>query len=204
MGQDCEYQTYQDTVPPIYSEIISKEIGHRLMDLSVGGSSNYTIFHTFIKNIYRIKENDIVIFGWTQPIRFRVASKINNFFDVLIAVAPQMSHMTDISINVFNQIHVNRSEHSIYFDELCDYITVINKITSQNKTLHWTWVEPSKSIDNYEKKYYELLVPFKKYKTIREETNNKIDDFHYGGVGHSDLAIDLLEKLKNFNNPLIF
>jgi hypothetical protein len=203
MGNDCQYLTYQENVPKIYSEIISDKLNYNLKDMSVGGCSNYTIFHTFIKVIDLIGPDDILIFGWTQVIRFRVASKINNFYDVLIAVAPQMSDMTDFSINVLNQLNINHSEKSIYFDELCDFIKIINKITSKNKTLHWTWVEPTKQIDidvnQYEKKYYELLVPFKKYKTVRQETNNKIDDFHYGGDGHNDLANDLLEKLKNFN-----
>lgn len=204
MGQDCQYLTYQKDVPPIYSEIIAENLSYNLMDLSVGGCSNYTIFHTFIKIMYQIKPNDILIFGWTQPIRFRISSKRNDFFDVLIAVAPHMLDNMDIDIDTLNQINVNRSEHSIYFDELCDYIKVINKITSQNKTLHWTWVEPPKTIDAYVKNYYDLLLPFKKYKTVREETNGRIDDFHYGGVGHADLATDLLQKLIFFSKPLIF
>ena len=166
--------------------------------MSNGGCSNYSILHTYIKNIDKIKSNDILIFGWTQPIRFRIASKRNDFYDVIIAVAPYMKEFIDVSIDTLNDITINRSTHSIYWDELIDYINIINKSSKESSIFHWTWVEPTKEIETniYESKFYQLLLPFKKYKTVREETNGKVDDFHYGEVGHSELANDLLIEIK--------
>ena len=104
------------------------------MDMSMGGCSNQSILHNYIKNISKIKPNDILIFGWTQPIRFRIASKRNDFYDVIIAVAPHMKEFIDMSIDTLNDITINRSTHSIFWDELNDYITVINE-SSKNSLI---------------------------------------------------------------------
>ena len=192
------YVPYKGYCPKIFSNILSEELDLNLMDMSIGGCSNQSILHTYIKNISKINSNDILIFGWTQPIRFRIASKRNDFYDVIIAVAPHMKDFIDMSIDTLNDITINRSTHSIFWDELNDYITVINESSKNSLIFHWTWVEPTKEIDNniYESKFYEQLIPFKKYKTVREETNGDIDDFHYGEMGHKELADDLLVVIK--------
>lgn len=192
------YVPYKGYCPKIFSNILSEELDLNLMDMTIGGCSNQSILHTYIKNMTKIKSNDILIFGWTQPIRFRIASKRNDFYDVIIAVAPHMEEFIDMSIDTLNDITINRSTHSIFWDELNDYITVINESSKGSLIFHWTWVEPTKEINSniYESKFYEKLLPFKKYKTVREETNGDIDDFHYGEMGHKELADDLLVVIK--------
>jgi hypothetical protein len=192
------YIPYKGYCPKIFSDILSEELDLNLIDMSVGGCSNQTILHTYIKNVNKIKSNDILIFGWTQPIRFRIASKRNDFYDVIIAVAPYMEEFIDMSIDTLNDITINRSTHSIFWDELIDYVNIINKTSNESLIFHWTWVEPTKDIDTnvYENKFYNLLEPFKKYKTVKEETNGAIDDFHYGEAGHIELANDLLGRIK--------
>lgn len=192
------YVPYKGYCPKIYSNLISEELNLNLMDMSMGGCSNQSILHTYIKNIDNIKQDDIVIVSWTQPIRFRIASKRNDFYDVIIAVAPYMEEFIDMSIDSLNDFTINRSTHSIYWDELVDYVNVINKSTKTSNIVHWTWVSPTDKIDTniYEQQFYDLLLPFKKYKSVREETNGIIDDFHYGEDGHMELATDLLTKIK--------
>jgi hypothetical protein len=192
------YVPYKGYCPKIFSNILSEELDLNLVDMSMGGCSNQSIFHTYIKNVSNIKPNDILIFGWTQPIRFRIASKRNDFYDVIIAVAPYMEEFIDMSIDTLNDITINRSTHSIFWDELIDYINIINKSSNKSLIFNWTWVEPTKQFDTnvYESKFYDLLIPFKKYKTVKEETNGDVDDFHYGEVGHIELANDLLDKIK--------
>jgi hypothetical protein len=81
---------------------------------------------------------------------------------------------------------------------MTDYVNIINKSLKTKFVYHWTWVSPTDKIDSniYEKQFYNLLSPFKKYKTVREETNGDVDDFHYGEVGHNELANDLLCEIK--------
>lgn len=192
------YVPYKGYCPKIFSNIISEELNLNLMDMSAGGCSNQSIFHTYVKNIDKIKSDDIIVFGWTQPIRFRIASKRNDFYDVIIAVAPYMEEFIDVSIDALNDITINRSTYSIYWDELIDYINVINKSNKSPYNFHWTWVEPTDKIRTnfYENKFYDLLLPFKKYKSVKEETNGDVDDFHYGEVGHIELANDLMVEIK--------
>ena len=192
------YVPYKGYCPKIYSNIISEELDLNLMDMSMGGCSNQSILHTYIKNIDNINQDDIVIVGWTQPIRFRIASKRNDFYDVIIAVAPYMEEFIDMSVDSLNDFTINRSTHSIYWDELIDYIKVIDKSTKTKNIIHWTWVSPTDKIDTniYERQFYNLLLPFKKYKSVKEETNGDVDDFHYGEVGHMELAVDLLDEIK--------
>jgi hypothetical protein len=195
---ESPYISYKGYCPKIYSNIISEELGLNLMDMSMGGCSNQSIVHKYIKNIDLINPNDTVIFGWTQPIRFRIGSKRNDFYDVIIAVAPHMQEFIDMSIDSLNDITINRSKYSIFWDELIDYVNLINKTLKCKSIHHWTWVNPTDKIDTnlYESQFYDLLLPFKKYSSVREETNGIIDDFHYGELGHSQLAKDLLSKIR--------
>ena len=79
------------------------------------------------------------------------------------------------------------------------YIKLINFTLKNNKIIHWTWVEPSNKFftdeKQYEKTYYDLLEPYKKYLLIKEETNKEIDDFHYGEIAHLELSEDLYKKI---------
>lgn len=188
------YVPFKGYLPKIYSEIISEKLDLELMDMSHGGCSNYDIFHTFIKNIDKIGDGDILIFGWTQIIRFRIASSRNDFYDVIIAVAEHMKSLIDIPTQSLWDITINRSNNTIYYDELCDFIKIIKQSKLNCKILHWTWVEPRYK-DEYENNFYNLLIPYKKYKTIKEETDDKVNDFHYGEMAHEELSNDLLKFL---------
>jgi hypothetical protein len=188
------YVPYKGYCPKIFSELLCEKLNIELIDCSHGGSSNYNILHTFIKNIKNIGDNDILIFGWTQIIRFRIASKRNDFYDVIIAVIEHMKDLVDIPSNSLYDITLNRSNNSIYYDELCDYIKIIEESRPNCKILHWTWVEPSFK-DMNEENYYKLLIPYRKYKTVKEETNGDVDDFHYGEFAHFELYQDLMKFL---------
>lgn len=188
------YVPYKGYIPKIFSELICENNNLILSDCSRGGSSNYDIFHTYIKNIENIKENDVLIFGWTQTIRFRIASKRNDFYDVIIAVVEHMKELVNIPSSSLYDITLNRSNNSIYYDELSDFIKIIKISNPKCKILNWTWVEPIFN-DEYENNFYKLLIPFKKYQTVKEETKGNVDDFHYGEVAHKELSEDLLKFL---------
>lgn len=188
------YIPYKGYVPKIYSEIIADKLGYDLMDNSIGGSCNATIFHKFISVVDQISDNDLVIFGWTQNFRFRIASETNIFTDILIGVIEQYE-INHISKDALLEFSCNKEASSIYFTEISDYIKLINHTLKNNKALHWTWVEPINLNDRYEKEYYDLLVPFKKYLSVTQETDSQLNDFHYGEIGHLELAKDLILKI---------
>ena len=49
------YVPYKGYCPKIFSNILSEELNLNLVDMSNGGCSNYSILHTYIKNIDKIE-----------------------------------------------------------------------------------------------------------------------------------------------------
>jgi hypothetical protein len=49
---------------------------------------------------------------------------------------------------------------------------------------------------NYKKECYSKFIPYKKYITIKEETNNRVDDLHTSEKGHIQLFNDLIQNIK--------
>jgi hypothetical protein len=50
--------------------------------------------------------------------------------------------------------------------------------------------------NNFKKECYNQFIPFKKYKTIKDETNNIVDDLHTSELGHKELSNDLIKNIK--------
>lgn len=196
-GYSHEYVKYKGYTPKIFSEILVEKLDLNLKDYSIGGSSNQKIFNQFVSVLDEIKENDILIFGWTQNIRFDLATKDNDYFSIIMGGSDEHTfNFVDVPFQSMVDISHNRMKYSIYWVEVINYIKVINRIFSKNKIYHWTWVEPSNDFDlnrkGFQKQFYDLLIPFKHYQSITEETNKHIDDLHWGEVAHKEFASNLI------------
>jgi hypothetical protein len=132
-------------IPQIYSEILSKKFDFNLESIGVGGGSNYTIMDKFIDRHKDIKKNDVVIFNWTTPTRFRIASDFNSFQDI-IAFAHHEQQNDDISQKTTEEIAINRSEYTIYWMEIERYLNVIESLLPKNNIYYWTWVKPESTL----------------------------------------------------------
>ena len=64
--KECPYVHYKGYCPKIYSELLSEKLEYNLIDMSVGGCSNYSLFHKFIDCMEKIKPNDILIKATTS------------------------------------------------------------------------------------------------------------------------------------------
>jgi hypothetical protein len=128
-------------IPDNFSEIISKEYEIELVNLGRGGMSNYSIFDKFYQTYKSIKPNDIVVFGWTSINRFRLATNVNDFADIL-PFTPHPKQNDDVELTSTNEIAVNRETHSIWWSEVTQFIKIIKDLLPKNKILHWTWVDP--------------------------------------------------------------
>jgi len=206
---ECSYDyiKHKGYIPKVFSEIISETIKIKLIDKSMGGTCNQTIFNLFVNNMKQINNDDIVIFGWTQNMRFNISTKNNEFFSVIIGGSNEkLFSFIDISFESLVDLSTNRLKYSVFWVEVINYIKVINYILKNNLVFHWTWVEPSNNYrlndDNYQEEFYNLLIPFKKLPSISIETNNLIGDFHWGEKAHKDFASEILNYIelnKNFN-----
>ena len=199
---ECSYNyvKYKGYRPRVFSEIISESLNLDLKDLSKGGSSNQMIFNEFVLNMNGINKNDVCIFGWTQNVRFNVATKTNNLFPIIIGGANEKTYdFIDVPFQSLVDISINRLRYSTYWVEVINYIKVINHILKNNVVYHWTWVKPSDEHQlnwgNYQKEYYDLLIPFKEYPSITVETNKVIDDLHWGEEAHSLFASEIIKKI---------
>lgn len=50
---------------------------------------------------------------------------------------------------------------------------------------------------NHKKECYKLMIPFKKYSSIEEETNGIVNDLHIGEEGHKDLTNTFIRLIEN-------
>lgn len=176
-----DYIQWKGYTPKVYSEILSEELNTNLMNLAVGGSDNYTILHSFINVIEQIQLDDILIFGWSSVVRFRLADDLKNWKPLLPNYNNNLKFLKDISKETIDEILVNRTS-SLYINEVNNYIKLINHTLKNNLVIHWT---PFKENLN--------ALNINDIQTIRKETNGEINDGHYSENGH----IELSNVLKN-------
>jgi hypothetical protein len=195
-----DYVKYKGYPPKVFSEIISETYNLNLKDFSISGSSNQRIFNSLVSNLNEICDEDILIFGWTQNTRFDIATKDNNYFSVITGGSEGKNFdFIDVPFDSLVDVSSNRLRYSIFWSEVISYIRIINYALKNNKVYHWTWVNPSNDFKlnngNYQKEFYKLLIPFKKYPSITEETNNVINDFHWGELGHKLFVNDVINHI---------
>lgn len=170
--------------PKQYYDYFGEEKGDHIINKSKHGESNDYIFNQFM-NIYgNIMDDDMVIFGWTDITRFEFVDRNINEWVSSVCGYNRMS----ISNKAIDEMIVNR-DHPLYTEQFHIRVSFINNILRGKKVIHWSWV---KTIYDY---------------TITKETNNEINDNHYGEYGHRKLYEVLSEGIKGnsifkFNLPI--
>jgi len=198
-----EYKKFKGgTLPDVWPTILGKKLNYNVRNCAIGGSSNYNILKQFINVIDNINDGDILIFGWTQLVRF---CAVNELEYRMIEMLPRQSYDVNVgySKTTIDEILVNRS-HPLWAEEIQNWIKFINDYCRLKnvEVFHWnsdTFIfdMDSKFIDD--KKYilppkenhlkttsmihyfsYSLGSPL----TIKQETENKVNDLHLGEIGH--------------------
>ena len=191
----CDFKNY---TTKNYIDIISNKFNFNVMSFASGGDDNYTIFHKFINKINNIDKNDVLIFGWTDFLRFRIISKEKNFLPICPLELSQIGEnqnrknkILEMDANIFyskqtlTEILVNR-DNDLYINEINDFINIINFSFKNNKIIHWSWMDYKNKLN--------LSIPFMKLETINDE-NKDIVDFHYNEESHKILANKIIELL---------
>ena len=203
-------------IPKVWPTLLGEKLGCKVENMGRGANSNYAIIKQFFKCVDKIKEGDIIIFGWTSIERFIVANYyINDFSHVLPS---QLNYEgTGLSNRTIEEILINRT-NPLWLGEVVDWIKFINLYTSKSKIniFHWTsdnriFNKDSDFIDD--KKFivvkdepkstgmitYLSLPKFhnnKKIAKIIQETNGVIDDCHFGEYGHKVQSDFFYEHIK--------
>jgi hypothetical protein len=188
------YLRYLGRIPKVYGEIISEKLNYELVNLARSGSCNDSIFEKICLNINDIRDNDVVIIGWSCPLRFRLAAEIGDENWVNMLPFYRVNRIGEgnsktlfknsISDNTLDEIFYNRKSYR-YIDEIVYRTQIINKALNKNKVIHWSpfpdYVLDIKSITECTK--------------IVDETNGKIKDPHFSEQGHIELSEALLKML---------
>jgi hypothetical protein len=206
------YEFCDGEIPESWGEIISKKLNYNFLNYGGinanlnkkehlrGGNCNFTIFNNFCELSNKFQENDIVIVEWTFMERFKwVLMDCNQMKSILPNSYPE-----NVDKRTMNDIIVNRSSN-LWIDELFSQMKLMDELSKIKnfKLFYWT-------IDKriYDHKFDEIinnnkfllsdvikknigimdLVFRNGGNTIFFETNNKINDYHFGKIGHEVLG----------------
>jgi lysophospholipase L1-like esterase len=177
------YINWKGYIPKVYGEMISEKLGLKLENLGVSGNDNYTIFQIFCDVSHKIKKDDVVIFGWSSPIRFRLVNQSNAWETFLPWFNKNQSGIDGVSVNTIKELMINRDNIKCV-EEVNSWISLIDNFLIGVKNVHWTAFDErlkAHMIDNLE--------------TINAETNGEVNDNHFSEKGQVELSKILMYNL---------
>ena len=186
------YIDWKGYVPKVYGNFVSEMMEYDLKNLGKSGCDNYTIFETFCKSYSKIKDEDIVIIGWTSSVRFRMVNKDSNWQSILPYYENRLIHFECLSENTVNEILINRMNYR-YGQEINNWINFINSACTNKKIIHWSQNGNDELNAHH---FFEM-------ERIHTETNNVLSDLHFSENGHKDLADKLINLIFSKNNKSI-
>ena len=184
-----DYFNYKKEIPKTFGSVLSDLLKTDVTNLAIPGCDNYTMFHSYIKNIENIKKDDIVIIGWSEVGRFRLASKLNTWISFVPNFDNELKKMENISNQTIIEVCVNRLS-DIYIDELNDFIKIMKYSLPNNIIYNWS---PFLNIRNRVANLENIITPL----GINIETNGLVNDYHYGEIAHLNLAMYFYKKIKS-------
>ena len=222
-----DYKKFRDkNLPDIWPKILSKLLNEELINLGKSASSNYSIFRNFISVLEKINQNDVLIFGWTNILRYQFVNHLNQLVDILPNNYNDKTLKITPSLETHEEILLNR-DSIFWVHEILDYIKFINlfceKIncrvhhwTSDNEITKFVYKNNSELIQKlnfipvdelkYDDTCYVNIIDYfcdpKHYDgnnvaKIIDETNNLINDHHLGEFGHKKQADYFFKYIKS-------
>lgn len=174
------YTIWKGYIPKIWPEVIAEKLEYELKNLAIAACDNYTIFETICSVSNQIKENDVIIIGWTHPVRFRLVAETDNknWTYILSTFDKKVLNKFEnkISENTLIEILCNRQSKE-YSNEVDNWTKLINKAFTNNKVIHWSEFITSQNI--------EMIINCER---ISFETKGLIEDYHFSEKGNYDLA----------------
>ena len=183
------YVNWKGYTPKGFGEIISQKLNLELINLAENASDNYSILQKFCDNVKNIKKNDLVIIGWSSPLRFRLVS--NDWITILPnydKFSTKEIDKTKISESTLIEILLNRDDIR-YCNEVNSWIKLLNNL--DKKIIHWTPFD--QRLD---------CMFLSKFETIVTETNGELNDWHFSENGHLQLSDLFISKFKKKNKML--
>lgn len=186
-----DYCNHKKKIPKTFGSVLSDLLKTDVTNLAIPGCDNYTMFHSYIKNIENIKKDDIVIFGWSNTLRYRLGNDFNKFTTIIIEWDKKKisEEFSNLSKNTLDELLIIRNS-LVYYDELSEFIKIIKYSLPNNMIYNWSpFADVQKNIVDLEN----IITPL----GINIETNGLVNDYHYGEIAHLNLAMYFYKKIKS-------
>lgn len=201
-----KYKEYRGgSYPKSWPTLLSEKMGMDIKNFGIGGTGNQSIFEQFCIHCDEINENDVVIIEWSFIHRYRMALK-NGWYNLTLG-RPTISDFNEI-----NDIIIENRSNELYVDEIFNFIKLINEFSKSKKFKVFYWfaddemkkrlTKETPDIEKYicwEKSVRGEIV-FRGGISIKEETNDVVNDTHFGELGHqiqSDIIYDYIKQYIN-------
>jgi hypothetical protein len=177
--------------------------GHEVVNLGVGGCSNETIYHQFTQ----IKEPfDRLIINWTGLCRFEWYDKKDKIRIFTGGMNPNLTLTTTDELLV--EQGINRENSLFLQNRTLDFISFFVNLYEKQKPIIWSpFDNVSEMIKNIKgfmwcvkNPIFKSIIPEYEKLEIFNETNQKINDRHYGRYGNFYTALifnTILEHTKD-------
>jgi hypothetical protein len=165
--------------PKVYCDLISEKLGITGINCAEGGLDNYSILNKICDRVDEIEDGDIIIIGWSSPVRFRIVNK-----DGWRPITPEYN-------SEWANVFINRGDSNLYWEEVISWSKLINK-KFNNQIIHFS---PFASIDSGVPKNW--IVDIMGIEGISQETKGKLMDGHYSENGHITLSKIFLKRIEN-------
>jgi hypothetical protein len=177
-----------------------------------GGACNYDIFQRFCDNLDKINKGDLVIVGWTDAVRFRIASNDGSHFINISVNKPETTWNDTFSIDAAEEVWVNRSCRAFVY-EVYSFEKLIDAYAKAKgfEVFYWALMDDviNSEPDEFRHQRKYLLpeanmglikyFPLMGFKSITDETDKAVWDHHPGQIGYEVMADlfynDLIKKL---------
>lgn len=207
--------------PDCWTDVLGKSLNFEINNLGANnagthqlipdqsGNSNEHIFNNFCHMVNHINEGDVVVIQWTFMERFLWIDETHNR---TVSILPNQ-YSSIKNEQLMNEILINKSHH-LWINQIFIKEKLMNECADYKKFKIFYW-----SIDE---KFYRLKSEIIKnnprylfnnklneYKTIIEmiyrnggksithETNNEIDDSHFGKTAHKVLGDFMYNEIKD-------
>lgn len=179
----CDWKGY---VPKKYFHHLKNYYNaDKIINLALSGNDNDNIFEKFTEHYKEIKNDDLIIFNWTIIDRFSIDMKIDDVFD------DYKSHWGSsigyVGVDWVEKMKINKAG-SLYYNRIFKLINYINETLKLNKVIHWTW---------------DFFYHTEDERTIKFETNGKINDPHYNEATHFNLYKEMILELEKNDKVFI-
>ena len=185
-----QYQKQHNKYPIHFQDIIKSEFNcEHILNYSGGGYCNYSILDSIGKYIKLIKENDIVLIGWSSITRWRFIEPNTKKWRILYPNTKKEFYPAGFYEQILHR------DTSLTMQEIRNWQYILLKSLPKN-TLFWSPFV----YDGDEHPYTPFEFPDgTKIESIFENTNGKIDDYHYSENGMKSIGDWLVKLIKD--NP---